>query len=145
MPAWENKVYFIALVCFFFFLPPSRRIAVRVRERGKQPGKEEEAEGSKVINTPGSLLAQLVPQISHVGKAQRQSQSLRSAELRQKPKPSSPNGLRLSGAFPLSPLESASQSRYISPGSRTWGLVRDTARLQETQGRFIGWWRRNKQ
>lgn len=50
----------------------------------------------------------------------------------QKPKISSPNGLRLRGVFPLalSQLGSMSQSGGVTPMSRTWGLVRDTASLR---------------
>lgn len=50
----------------------------------------------------------------------------------QKLKILSPNGLRQLGVFPLvlSQSGSVSQSWGVSPMSRTWGLVRDTARLR---------------
>ncbi len=55
----------------------------------------------------------------------------------QKPKILSPNGLRPSGVFPLalSQSGSVSQSWGVTPMSRTWGLVRDTARLGRQTGK----------
>lgn len=145
MPAGEYKVHLIALVCFFFCFFSNSRIAVRAWKRAAT-GQGGVVRRSKVMYTPGSLLARLLHERWHVGKTRGQLPSLHSAEPRQKPMPSSPNGLRLSGVFLLllSPLESASQSGYINPGSRTWGLVRDTARLEETQRMFLGWRKKQK-
>lgn len=144
MPAEEYKVHLIALVCFFCFFFQTAELLYAWKRTAT--GRGGVVRRSKVMCTPGSLLAQLLHERWHVGKTWGQLPSLHSAEPRQKPLPSSPNGLRLSGVFLLllSPLESASQSGYINPGSRTWGLVRDTARLEETQRRFLGWWKKNR-
>lgn len=138
----RRNTRFILLLWYVFFFQTAELLYAWNRAATGQGGV---VRRSKVIYTPGSLLAQLLHERSHVGKTWGQLPSLHSAKPHHKPKPSSPNGLRLSGEFLLllSPLESASQSGYINPGSRTWGLVRDTARLEETQRMFLGWWKKS--
>lgn len=127
----EHSVYFIALVCVFFSKQQNRCPC----ERRKQPGKEVDPEGG--VKGHVARPSRLPSGPAAAWNVKHREDARAAAEHPQRPKPSSANGLGLSGAFPLL---LSSQSRYISPGSRTWGLVRDTARLEETQRRMIRLW-----
>lgn len=131
----RRNTKFILLLWYVFLFFPNSRIAVHVKEGSNWARRCGQGVKGYLYPRPPSGPA-AAWKIARGEDMRAAAVSLpRSAEPRQKPKPSSPNGLRLSGVFPLllSPLEWASQSRHINPGSRTWGLVRDTARLEETE------------